>query len=321
MDPTCLASSCGYRKGRSPHEALRKVWRELKEGRVWLVAADLRQCCDPIDQAKLIELIAEEISDGRVLHLVRAIRRAGVMEEGSWRPTLTGVPQGGVASPLWSNIFLTPFDRRMAAEGFRLTRWADDCVVRGQTREAAQRALASAERILREELGVELHPLPGVQGEAGPRASAAGLQAPQPGQPAEPVCHPPGEVGEAVPGADSSPHETEGPFEAPGSARADHPGESGVGALLPQGGCATALPSARSVDRAPALFVSGQTLAESEVAPVSHSPADRGIWPGATDASDPRSCSPRTPGGSRRGKRLAGKLHEPFDRADGGRAA
>jgi RNA-directed DNA polymerase len=88
---------------------------------------------------------------------VRDMRRAGVMEEGSWRPTLTGVPQGGVASPLWSNIFLTPFDHRMAEEGFRLTRWADDFVVLGQTREEAQRALASAARFLREELGVELH--------------------------------------------------------------------------------------------------------------------------------------------------------------------
>src|SRR5215475_7882883 len=65
---------------------------------------------------------------------------------------------GGVASPLWSNIFLTPFDRRMAEEGLRLTRWADDFVVLCQTREEAQRALAMAERFLREALGVELHP-------------------------------------------------------------------------------------------------------------------------------------------------------------------
>jgi RNA-directed DNA polymerase len=158
FEPTFLASSFGYRKGRSPHEAMRKVWRELNEGNVWLVDADLRQFFDTIDQEKLIDLIAEEISDGRVLQLVRDILRAGVMEEGRWRPTLTGVPQGGVASPLWSNIFLTPFDRRMAEEGFRLTRWADDFVVLCQTREEAQRALASAERILREELGVELHP-------------------------------------------------------------------------------------------------------------------------------------------------------------------
>jgi RNA-directed DNA polymerase len=158
FEPTFLDSSYGYRPGRSPHDAMGKVWQELNTGYGWIVDADLRQFFDTIDQEKLIDLIAEEISDGRVRQLVRDILRAGVMEGGSWRPTLTGVPQGGVASPLWSNIFLTPFDRRMTAEGFRLTRWADDFVVLCQTRAEARRALAVAERFLREELGVELHP-------------------------------------------------------------------------------------------------------------------------------------------------------------------
>jgi RNA-directed DNA polymerase len=158
FEPMFLDSSFGYRRGRSPHDAMRKVWQELNAGCSWIVDADLHQFFDTIDQEKLIDLIAAEISDGRVLQLVRDILRAGVMEGGCWKPTLTGVPQGGVASPLWSNIFLTPFDRRMTAEGFRLTRWADDFVVLCQTKEEAQRALAIAKRVLREELGVTLHP-------------------------------------------------------------------------------------------------------------------------------------------------------------------
>lgn len=158
FEPTFLDSSGGDRTGRSPHDARRQVWQELHEGHVWIVEADLRQTVDTIDQATLIELIAEEISDGRVLPLVRDVLRAGVREGGSWQPTRTGVPQGGVASPLGSNSFLTPFDRRMTAEGVRLTRWADDFVVGCQTREEAQRALAVAERVLRADLGVERHP-------------------------------------------------------------------------------------------------------------------------------------------------------------------
>jgi len=150
--------SYGYRKGRAPRDAMRKVWRELQAGYLWIVDADLRQFFDTIDQEKLIDLIAEEISDGRVLQLVRDILRSGVVEGRCWQPTLTGVPQGGVASPLWSNIFLTPFDRAMTEKGFRLTRWADDWVVVCRTRGEAQRALAYADRFLREELGVELHP-------------------------------------------------------------------------------------------------------------------------------------------------------------------
>jgi RNA-directed DNA polymerase len=158
FEPQFLDCSFGYRKGRSPHDAMRKVWQELCSGAYWLVDADLRAFFDTIAQEQLIDLIAEEISDGRVLQLVRDMLRAGVWEEGRWAPTETGVPQGGVASPLWSNIFLTPFDRWMTAQGFRLTRWADDFVVVCRTKAEAQRALASAERFLREELGVALHP-------------------------------------------------------------------------------------------------------------------------------------------------------------------
>jgi len=157
FEPEFLQCSFGYRKGRSPHDAMRKVWRELMAGCAWVVDADLRQFFDTIDQEKLIDLIAEQISDGRVLALVRDILRSGVVEGGYWEPTLTGVPQGGVASPLWSNILLTPFDRAMTEEGFRLTRWADDFVVVCRTQREAQRALMCAERFLRQELGIELN--------------------------------------------------------------------------------------------------------------------------------------------------------------------
>lgn len=125
FEPQLSDCAFGYRPGRSPHMAMRKVWQALHVGNVWIVDADLRQYFDTIDQDKLMDLIAEEISDGRVLQLVRDILRAGACEDGYWQPTLTGVPQGGVASPLWSNIFLTPFDRKMTMAGFCLTRWAD----------------------------------------------------------------------------------------------------------------------------------------------------------------------------------------------------
>jgi len=157
FEPKFVECSFGYRKGRSPHDAMRKVWRELMAGCAWVVDADLRQFFDTIDQEKLIDLIAEEISDGRVLALVRDILRSGVVEGGCWQPTLTGVPQGGVASPLWSNIFLTPFDRAMSEGGFRLTRWADDFVIVCKTRDEARWALMCVERFLRQELGIELN--------------------------------------------------------------------------------------------------------------------------------------------------------------------
>ena len=158
FEPQLQACSFGYRKGRSPHEAMRSVWQGLKAGYGWCVDADLRAFFDTIPQTTVVDLIAEELSDGRVLQLIGAMVRAGAMQGAYGEPTVTGVPQGAVVSPLWSHIFLTPFDRAMTAAGYRLTRGADDFVVWCQTRDEAQRALACAKRFLREELGVTLHP-------------------------------------------------------------------------------------------------------------------------------------------------------------------
>jgi group II intron reverse transcriptase/maturase len=162
LEPICAPQfpdcSFGYRKGRSPPDALRRVGQELQAGHGWGVAADLGAFFDTIAQDKLVALIAEERSAGRVLHLLWARVRAGVSEGENWPPTRTGVPQGAVSSPLGSHSFLTPFERALTAAGFRLTRWADDLVVLCETRAEARRALAFAERFLREELGVTLHP-------------------------------------------------------------------------------------------------------------------------------------------------------------------
>jgi RNA-directed DNA polymerase len=105
-----------------------------------------------------VSLICEQISDGSVLRLIRSFLEAGVMVDGTWEPTRTGVPQGGVASPLWSNIYLTPFDQAMTEAGYRLTRFADDFVVVCNTRREAEAAMALAKTFLQEKLGVSLHP-------------------------------------------------------------------------------------------------------------------------------------------------------------------
>jgi RNA-directed DNA polymerase len=158
FEPQFLSCSFGYRRGRSPHDAMGKIWRERQAGDGWIVDADLRSYFDSIDQSKLVDGIAEQISDGRVLTLVWDMLRAGVIQDGYWQPTLTGVPQGAVVSPLWSNVYLTPLDRYMSQAGFQLTRWADDFVIVCKSRPEAARARALAKRFLQDELGVALHP-------------------------------------------------------------------------------------------------------------------------------------------------------------------
>ena len=156
FDPVFDEANFGYRKGRSPKDALRKVWKELQSGQEWIVDADLRDFFGSADQEKLMVLINQRVSDGRILRLIERMLKAGCYAQGRRLPTEQGTPQGSVISPLLSNILLTPFDREMRRKGYRLTRWADDWVVTCDTRRDAQAALAAAERVLRQ-LGVVLH--------------------------------------------------------------------------------------------------------------------------------------------------------------------
>ena len=137
-------ASFGYRKGRSTKDALRKVWRELEQGYEWVVDADLRDFFGSVDHEKLLTLVNQRVSDGRVLGLLEQILQAGCVAEGKRLATEQGTPQGGVVSPLLSNILLTPFDREMRRKGYRLTRYADDWLVTCKSRREAQAALAAA---------------------------------------------------------------------------------------------------------------------------------------------------------------------------------
>lgn len=157
FEPEFNDCSFGYRPGRSAHDALRKIWRELMNGHQWIVDADLRDYFGSVNHEKLIAMIAEKISDGRVLSLIRQMLKAGYVENGKQLPTPQGTPQGGVISPLLSNIYLTPFDNEMIKRGYRLTRYADDWVVLCRTRAEAQNALKEATEILKE-LGLTLNP-------------------------------------------------------------------------------------------------------------------------------------------------------------------
>ena len=149
-------SSFGYRKGRKTADALTKIWREIQAGSEWIVDADLKDYFGSVDHDKLLALVGKQIADSRVLKLIQQTLKAGYEDKGRWFETPQGTPQGGVVSPILSNILLTPFDKEMRRHGYQLTRWADDWVVTCRTRAEAQNVLARAEKIL-EKLGVTLN--------------------------------------------------------------------------------------------------------------------------------------------------------------------
>ena len=157
FEPVFDDANFGYRRGRSTKDALAKVWREIEGGSEWIVDADLKDFFGSVEHEKLLTLVAQRVADARVLRLIRSMLKAGSYGKGQLFPTERGTPQGGVVSPLLSNILLTPFDREMRRKGYQLTRYADDWVITCKSAAEARAAIAAAGKILKE-LGVELHP-------------------------------------------------------------------------------------------------------------------------------------------------------------------
>ena len=114
-EPQFSDHSHGFRPGKGCHTALAEVsdsWR----GTTWFVEGDISQCFDRLDHAVLRAILAEDIHDNRFLRLIDGLLQAGYLEEWRYHETLSGAPQGGVLSPLLSNIYLNRLDRYVETE-------------------------------------------------------------------------------------------------------------------------------------------------------------------------------------------------------------
>lgn len=150
--------SYGFRPGRGCQDAVKRVEELLKEGRCVIVDADLKSYFDTIPHERLMSRIQEQIEDGKVLGLIRLFLKAGVLEEmKDWKPTESGTPQGGVISPLLSNIYLHELDETMQRRGWQMVRYADDFVVMCHNAQEAQEVMDYL-REWTEAAGLTLHP-------------------------------------------------------------------------------------------------------------------------------------------------------------------
>lgn len=134
-------NSFGFRPNRGAHDALRQCQRNVNDGYVYVVDMDLEKFFDTVSQSKLIEVLSRTIKDGRVISLIHKYLNAGVIANGMFEHTETGMPQGGPLSPLLSNIMLNELDKELERRGHRFVCYADDCMIFCKSRKSAERTL------------------------------------------------------------------------------------------------------------------------------------------------------------------------------------
>jgi group II intron reverse transcriptase/maturase len=157
FEPLFHDCSFGFRPKRSCHQAIERVLSFHQQGDRATLDADIAGFFDNIPHKLIVDAVAEEIADGNILNLVKKFLAAGVMDNGVFKPTTIGTPQGGVVSPILANIVLNKLDWRLDEAGYRFVRYADDFVVVCKDRMQAEAALMMVAKVMTE-LGLKLSP-------------------------------------------------------------------------------------------------------------------------------------------------------------------
>lgn len=157
FEPLFHDASFGFRQERNCHQALAAALSLHDEGYRVILDADIKGFFDNLSHAVIMAAVAAQVADGNILRLVEKFLRSGVMENGVFKPTTVGTPQGGVISPLLANIVLNHLDWRLHERGYRFVRYADDFVVLCPSTAEAEEALTLVQQTLTE-LGLSLSP-------------------------------------------------------------------------------------------------------------------------------------------------------------------
>ena len=153
IDPHFMENSHGFRPGKGTHSALKQCVNYYEEGYRVVVDCDLKQCFDTLNHDKLIYYLEQYIQDKTIIKVIRKFLLAGVIDlSGEFVESKTGAPQGGVLSPLLSNVYLHELDKELTKRGHRFVRYADDFVIYVKSKRAGERVMESITKYIEKDL-------------------------------------------------------------------------------------------------------------------------------------------------------------------------
>ena len=157
--------SYGYRPLKGPARAIKRVrHRIVTEKRTWVTLCDIDNYFDTVNHSILFEKIKANIQETEIPDLVRLWTRMGqVDKQGRWKDREEGIAQGGILSPLFSNVYLHEFDLFMVKQNYGLIRYSDDFIILSHDQQTANQALKDAQEYLLTKLALKLNPNPAVR--------------------------------------------------------------------------------------------------------------------------------------------------------------
>lgn len=156
-EPYFSDHSYGFRPGRSAGQAILQASGYIAEGREWVVDIDLEKFFDKINHDRLMQRLSKGIGDKRLLRLINAYLKTGMMTDWLTEQRIAGTPQGSPLSPLLSNIVLDELDRELEKRGLRFCRYADDCNIFVKSKKAGERVLKSVTDFIERKLKLKVN--------------------------------------------------------------------------------------------------------------------------------------------------------------------
>lgn len=156
-EPYFSEHSYGFRPNRDAHQAVLQASHYIREGKEWVVDIDLEKFFDKINHDRLMQRLSKGIGDKRLLRLINAFLKAGMMEGGLIEQRIAGTPQGGPLSPLLSNIVLDELDKELEKRGHSFCRYADDCNIYVKSKKAGESVMESVVRFIEMKLKLKVN--------------------------------------------------------------------------------------------------------------------------------------------------------------------